>query len=772
MILLNAVIDRRRMLLMMRKRFFFSICFIVFFCFMAAVSNVVAANLEISEGATSSISVFQTLSDSDKYSNKGTLEITDAGSLKITAGVQNIEPLGEGIEGLDLGVVKSSGTIDSAKTIRFQEGSQISGQVISTQNVIFDGASTFDGNSGDKIEAKILVFNASENQDDNGNFLASTVDLSNGAELDIEELVANGSVNIMMPSDKVLELNSLAVQGSGTQFNVSESFTVTGNYTGGAGSTMTSKQGTNGSSEFLGTITLLGGGELVEGTNNLIMQSEISAKELRVNNLTTIAQNLTIYGNFTVMSPESGKESLVTAERGIQTTGKTIVEDGGVLQLKGESSSNMTYFGYYYYNGLFFGGLELQNGATLKTAGDNSTLSIALGDTSEFKTGSKIIAENIHLSGTDTAGSSKQQRIQNSGTLSATGLLQLTTINFENTATGLLEVNGLKLASSSILNLSSNGNNNGGLTFIGDNPFLEITANSSLIALGKTLDFVGVEVINNNSTSGIEAKSLVFGTDSSLAGAGYYNTDATFKKDSKVKLDNSGAIDFGDHAVWLQEGAVIELSIGSNGTGSIVTEGKVTMENGVLLEVTDGSNYNGRTKTFRIIQGSADSVFAELTLANSLFFKLNHTALDDENGLLVEIAKSADMVDYVNSSNQRNLGILIDRLLNDGNINDSQHAVFDALMQSRNDLDYQQSLDSLSGATRENTLLFALSSPWRIPMANIGFHRLPLTLENNRMSWNQTTLDDDEAETIRGQKFFKKPNWNLPKQYLPKRFLP
>jgi uncharacterized protein with beta-barrel porin domain len=33
-------------------------------------------------------------------------------------------------------------------------------------------------------------------------------------------------------------------------------------------------------------------------------------------------------------------------------------------------------------------------------------------------------------------------------------------------------------------------------------------------------------------------------------------------------------------------------------------------------------------------------------------------------------------------------------------------------------------------------------------------------------------LDDDEAETIRGQKFFKKPNWNLPKQYLPKRFLP
>ncbi|MDR0704069.1 MAG: autotransporter outer membrane beta-barrel domain-containing protein [Planctomycetaceae bacterium] len=755
-------------------RLFFSVCFvcfILFLCFAATDSNVVGADLEISEGTTSSISDSQTLADSDKYGNKGTLEITNTGSLNIADGTQNIEPLGKGIEGLDLGGVNSSGNIVAGQTIRFQEGSKIiSGQVLSTQNVIFDGASTF---SGDKIEAARLVFNASENTDGNGNILKSTINLSSSGNTvleDITELVVNSPLEIIMKDGEKLTLQSLTVEGSGNSLNVSESFTVSGNYTGGTGSTMISKQAGNSVSEFLGTITLLGGGTLVEGTNNLIMQSEIFAKELQVNNHTTIAQNLTIVGDFVAMTPENGKESLVIVDGGLQTTGKTTVKSDAVLRLKGENSSNMTYFGYYYYNGLFFGGLTLENSATLGTIGNNETLSIALGDTSEFQSDSKIIAENIHLSGTDAAGSSKQQLIQNAGTLSATGLLQLTTINFENNAGGLLEVNGLKLASSSILNLSGNGNNNGGLTFIGDNRFLEISANSSLVAEGKTLDFIGVEVSNKNSTGGIKAKSLVFGTGSSLAGMGAYDADAIFKKDAKVKLDNSGDMDFGDHAVWLQEGSVIELSISST-TGAIVTDGKVTMENGVILEIADGSNYNGRTKTFKIIQGSADSVFAELTLADSLFFKLNQTGFNDENELLVEITKSADMIDYVNSSNQRNLGMLIDRLLNNGNINDSQRVVFDALMQIGSDHDYQQSLDNLSGATRENAMLFALSSPWRIPMANIGFHRLPLALENNRTALNPVTLNDEASQTIRGQKFFKKPNWNLPKQYLPKRRL-
>ncbi|MDR1142322.1 MAG: autotransporter domain-containing protein [Planctomycetaceae bacterium] len=747
---------------MMKIPFFFPVCFISFFCFVTIVSDVVAADLEIGNGETVSISNSRTLNDTDKYGNKGTLEITDTGTLIITAGVLNIEPSGEGVEGLNLGVVKNLGTISAAQTIRFQEGSNINGEVFSAPKILFDGASTF---SGSKIETDILVFNASENEDENGNILVSKVDLSGDVVFDVKELIVNGSVEISMTDGNELELNSLVVAGSGTSLNVSESFTVTGNYTGGSGSTIVSKPEESG---VYGTITLLGGGELVEGTNNLIMQSEIFAKELRVKNHTTIAQNLTQYGNFTVMTPESGKESLVIVDYGIQTSGKTTVESGGVLRLKGDSSSNMTYFGYYYYNGLFFGGLELQNGATLETNGNDSTLSIALGDTSEFKTGSNVTAKNVHFAGVDTAGSSKERLIRNLGTISASGLLQLTTVNFENTNGGLLEMNGLKLASSSILNLSSSGNENGGLTFIGENSFIEISANSSLVAEGKTLNLTGVEVVNNNPLNGITAQSLVFGTGGSLAGAGKYETNATFANGSKVKLSNDGILDFGNNSVWLQEGSAIELSIASNGTGAIVTEGMVTMEDGVLLKITDASNYDGRTKTFGIIQGSADSVFAELTMADSLFFKLNQTGWNDENILWVEITKSADLIDYVNSSNQRTLGTLIDRLLNDGTINDSQRVVFDALLQIGYDKYYQQSLDNLSGATRENSLLFALSSPWRIPMENIGFHRLPLMLENNRTALNPTNPDqtssDQDRQTIRGQKFFKKPNWSLPKR--------
>ncbi|MDR3197949.1 MAG: autotransporter outer membrane beta-barrel domain-containing protein [Planctomycetaceae bacterium] len=761
----------------MLKPSFFYVYFILFFCFGTGVANLFAANLEIGIGETVSIGSSETLGNSELYGNKGTLKITGTGSLTIAAGVVNIEPPNDGIEGLELGIVQVDdlGEILAGQTIRFQENSIINGFVSSTSKIIFDGVSTFSGNSNAKIQTDLLLFNPSENKDENGKFLPTTLDLSGGAELDIDELVANGSVNIIMKDGEELELKALTVDGSGTIFNVSEDFTVLGNYTGGAGAMLISQLDENNTSLAHGVITLLGGGELSDGTNNLIMQSGILAKELRVQNLTAIAQNLTVYGDFTVLTPENGKESITTADYAVQIVGKTTLQPDTVLHLKGESYTNMTYFGYYYYNGLFFGGLELQNGSVLQTTGTDAVLSIALGDTSEFQNGSQIIAENIHLAGVDTSGSSELQLVRNGGKLSASGLLQLTTVNFENTGNGLLEINCLKLASSAILNLTSSGSENGGLTFTGDNPYLEISANSALVAEGKTLDLTGVEIINKNPANGIEAKSLVFGSGSSLAGAGNYAADATFKENSKIKLDSSGTLDFGDHAVWLKEGAVIELTVDSQGTGSILTEGKITMDNGVLLAIADGSTYSGRTKTFRIIQGSADSVFADLAMADSLFFKLNKTILDNENGLSVEITKSADLVDYVNSANQRNLGILIDNLLNQGMFDNSQKVVFDALLQIGNDSDYQSSLDSLSGATRENMLIFALSSPWRVPMENIGFHRLPLALEDNGTGLNQTGTNsgtsEDNARTVRGQKFFKKPSWNLPKQFSPKQYL-
>jgi uncharacterized protein with beta-barrel porin domain len=56
-------------------------------------------------------------------------------------------------------------------------------------------------------------------------------------------------------------------------------------------------------------------------------------------------------------------------------------------------------------------------------------------------------------------------------------------------------------------------------------------------------------------------------------------------------------------------------------------------------------------------------------------------------------------------------------------------------------------------------------------MANIGFHRLPLAVENNRTALSPTTSNNNDAQTVRGQQFFTKPNWNLSK-YLPKRYLP
>ena len=724
------------------------------------------ADLNIGSGDKITISDARELLVPDRYGNKGTLEITIDGTLKIGTGVENTEPLKEGISGLDLGVVENTGLIETDTFLRFAEGSLIGGIVTSKNHIAFDGASTITG----AITAKQLIINASEEKDADGNVKVFAIDLTGaGASLDIEELVVNSVTKIDTKEGETLELESLYIGGTGTSLLVSENVVVKGNYTGMSETTIGSKPDEEGN--FLGTITLLGGDSKQGGENNVIAQNEIFASQLQLKNYTVIEDKLKIHGGLLVMEggETEGTESRVLLNAALITAGKVTVEKNGILRFNSDDQNNMIYHGYYYYNGIFLDGFELQDDALMDVAESDQSLSIAIGGTSSIAARASVEAYSINLSGVtpDGLGSNKVQTVDNYGSVTAENLLNLNNINLQNKQTGIIQAGAIKMLGSSVLDLSNSGTSDGGLHFTGSSRVLDIGASASVIATGKTLDFTGVEVVNKNTSSdgAIIAEQLVFGNGGSLSGTGYYLTGAKFKEGATLKLDNTGHLVFGDQGLIFEKGAVIETTIGTNGLGVAVTEGKISMEEGVILEITDGSNYSGRTRTFQILQGSEDSEFADLTLAESLFFSLNQTLYDDEGGLWVEIVKVNDLVDYAKSSNQRTLSTMIDGLLNEGRVSDNQKLIFDALMRIASDNRYRQALNELSGSSRENAVLYSLASPWQRPFNSIGFNRLSLALPTNQPT-NLSGTGKEEGSTLLGQKkswLPSRPKWNQPR---------
>ncbi len=72
---------------------------------------------------------------------------------------------------------------------------------------------------------------------------------------------------------------------------------------------------------------------------------------------------------------------------------------------------------------------------------------------------------------------------------------------------------------------------------------------------------------------------------------------------------------------------------------------------------------------------------------------------------------------------------------------------------------YRDALNQLSGASRENAVLYSLSSPWRRSLDTLGFNRLSLALPNS-------VADSDQNAAVLGQWYkprlpqWKRPGWS------------
>lgn len=723
------------------------------------ITTVQADDLIVNPGENKEISSSRDLSDMDQYENDGTVKITTDGVLNIADGVMNAVSPGEGIEGLNLGVVDSSGTINADMFIRFQKGSTIGGSLIATgNNIAFDGMSTITGN----VEAKQLILNAAKDATALDYFL---IDLTgDNAKLDVEELVVKASTKINTKTDTPLTLDTLYIDETGTELLLSDGLTVTENYTGMSGTTI--KTGMDEKGNYTGIITLLGGGVSTDDVNNYIAQDKIHAGELQVKNNTAIVNKLEVTGDFRVLEGDTADTpSRVFLDAALKTRGKVTVENNGILLFDLDETDSSVYhtYGYYNYSGVFLGGLYMEEGSAIKVADvdddeDKQVIKLALGNASQIAEGATINAGGLSLSGVDADTNGEVQTVENKGSIDLTGELQLSNITMSNVGTtSSLVVNSIKMTGDSILEIKDGAT----LTF-SENGLLDIGAKTQVSAAGTTLDFTGVEIINKNTAAShaIIADRIILGDGASIRGGGYYDTSATFGSGSTLYL-NTNRYYFEEGDITFEKDSVISITISSDTVYPLITKGTITMQEGVILEIDDKvSSYTGRTRQFQLLSGDKDSTFTDLKLEESLFFVLNQTIDDKAGGLWVEIIKVNELVDYADSTNQKNLSTMIDKLLNDNRVSAGQKEVFNALMKIASDSAFRQGLNELSGATRENAVIYALSAPWERSFNSIGFNRLSLALP--------TPYADADDPTLRGQKKswlpnVSKPKWNRPR---------
>lgn len=737
---------------------FLLVCLVSTFGFVLPVR---AADFIVAEGGSRTIDDETIVLTTERYDNQGRLTVRDDGGLTLSADVTNPDTASEGFEGLDLGVVLNAGIIDAAQTVHFQEGSQLGGSVFSSNDIVFDGGVTADG----VLQAKTLIIAAPERDEDGaviGSPGTSVITLTRDDQLRIDELLVNGGAEIKVKTGQTLVLDNLVLGAYEASLTVTgEDVVVTGNYRSETGTILNIRPNFNGVGE--GSITFLGGGPEQSGSNNIIWQSKINAGKVRVENKTYIVNNLTVQGDF-----ELGADSTTKADNGLITGGRLTLEEGATLRLLGDSYGRMVEFGYQQYNGVFSGGFELQSGATIETTGPNQLLHIAFGrnsslaGASETASAAVLTGGNILLTGTDSYGMYQLRTLENRGAIGATGSLELIAVNLQNKGPGTLAFRSLKMTNNSVIDLRSSGrSDDGGWTVLGRGGTVDIGVNSKILATGRTVDFGGAAVVNRNVDGGIQGGVIRIGNGGSYTGPGKALSDAVFAKGGTLKLTAESNVDFGDGHVVLGSGSRIELSVDSGYLGMLKTAGTIQVQEGVRLAVANGSGFSGRIGTFEIARGGDGSSYEGLEFEDSLFFELS-SAWQYENSLIVEVIKVANLVDFAKSSNQRNLALMIDAIILDGACTETQAVVFDALMRLPTDRSYRKGLDTLSGSVRENGVLFALSTPWRIPLDNIGFQRLSLTLEKKKAAARSG------ESVVYGQSRLRVPTVRLPNLSLPR----
>ncbi len=689
--------------------------FVIIFSIFGTVSF--AADVEVADGEMYTIKSDQTLT-TEKYGNSGTVNILSGVLFDLGSGVTNLVPLSEGAEGLDLGMIINSGTIDAQQTLRFKQGSMLSGTVNSTSKVIFDGPVKIDGN----ISGSSIVFNIGTST------TASTVDLTKlGGVLDTESLIINGNVQVTTDAGTNFQIKSLELGQTGATLTLSEGMTVTGNFRMATDTTLASKivdgVGT-------GKIVLMGDAPIDNGTNN-VLAGTVRAESLTVYNKTYINNTFNVQGDFIL-----GKDSETRSTNGLVLAGKLQLEQGAVLKMDGDfDGTNMIYFGTNPYNGIFNEGFDLATGSLMTAMTTNGALNLALLDASTIAAGARITTTDMFLSGIDASGEIVQRKIVNRGSIEAAGTTYLSGIQLQNVSSGTLSVNKLILLSGSELDLSSNDSGYG-LVFSGDDAQLYISNGSVLKAnrADTPLEFVNVTVDNRNTAGGIQATRLLFGSGAILQGGGQADADTVFANGSTLKVGLYHT-DFKDKSVTFETGSTIVMSIdvvdSKTTYGAVLSKGVIRLEDGVNLEIADGSNFDGRTDYFCVAQGGEGSTYGKNINLDSLFFKMSDVIVN-ENSIWAEIVKVANMVDFAGGGNQAAFAQLIDDMLAGELASEDQKKVIDSVMRIGSDKEYRNTLRGMVGSLRSNSYLVALAEHWRVPFDRIGMERLSLNVNKRK----------------------------------------
>ncbi len=457
----------------------------------------------------------------------------------------------------------------------------------------------------------------------------------------------------------------------------------------------------------------------------------------------------------------SGPDTEVRAKRGFSTEGKLTLESGATLQLDGGSSNmfpNETLRSFF--NGHFGNGFELENGTTLMATDEGDDLFLSFGATSKIGANTsdpdallaKLAGADIQLVGLDSEGKVGMQELENWGEISATGMLALSGIEMTVENRGSITSNILFLDNNSVLTLR----NGDALNWEGDDAMLVIQDDSTLDATGQTLEFSDMVVSNANEDGGILANELVFLDGGVLMGTGLTKANTTFKDGSTAILTPVNDLNFSDSDVTFEDGSALQLTF-QNGVGKIVTEGKITTSGTIKLILTNA--FDGRAKEIELMQGGNDSDFGGEFALSSIFFKLTDTEIvegDDSKSLMATVVKSANLVDFAGSTNQRGLSLMIDKYVFQGGASADQDLLFDGIMQSSSDSRFRHVIDNVAGVTRENAVVFALSSPWRPVLDNVALERLPLHVGHPSHLLDAATSPNS---VVRGQNLHMKPTW-------------
>ena len=721
-----------------------------------------AVDYNIGEGENHQIaSTTVNLGPSDFFGNLGLLTISQDGVLTVDAGTKNLYALPENILGLNLGKVEHQGRIESGQIIRFRHGSTVGGYVSSSTNVVFDGPVFVNG----KIEADTILFGTVLSTNAGVSSTArNKIDLTApNAALDANILQFNFSTDVTIADNVGSEfvIQNLTLGQPNVELIVSGDIVVEGNFIGLGGTILASSK--NDSEHNTGNIWLKGNGSTESAFNNQIGSALISAANVKMSNTTRIAQTLEVTGNLSLTA-----DSATQVDKALFVYGQLSVS--GDMRICGSSAGGWIQAGINVidqHNGIFGNGFSLESGATVQTSGNNEMLSFAMfGDSriaGSSSTGgaAKLSADAIVLTGLETFTVSTQRSVINKGIIETSGLLFLQHINLCNDDDGTISFDTLLMRGDSVLDLSHNRDQlTGGLIAGTSSTAGTISVGPTakiLVQSGEPFLFQNVVISNlNSTTAGIVASDrLSFGENATLEGHGTVVAHRIeFLSGSTLQLVDYSHTFFDTAEIRFKAGSTISLQVSSTtGNGSLVSLGNIFTEDGVVLRVADGSNFEGRTRDFVVAAGGVDSVYStNMNFDKSLFFDLaevtQYDTGNDQQLLVVTVTKTADLINYAKSSNQRNVATVMDKMLENQDASAHLKTVIDSLMRIGSDAQYRRAVGKVAGDSRANSILVAATTPWQTAMDSAAFQNLSLSAAGQRQA---KAASDANNETVLAQ---------------------